>query len=244
MRYAILGDIHANLSALETVLGAIEKLNVQRILSVGDVVGYGAAPRRCIRILRDLDAVVVKGNHDAACVGDLDMTYFNPYARSAAEWTREVLENDDIAWLKSLPMTIDLDHCSVAHGTLSQPERYDYIQCPQDADPSLDEMQRKVCFVGHTHVPVTIMRYVDDPYRTAYTTESEIHIKEVVRALVNVGSVGQPRDENCDAAYAIYDTDEGIVTIHRIPYDIETEANRIRSAGLPPMLADRLYLGV
>lgn len=244
MRYAILGDIHSNLSALEAVLGAIDKENVQRVLSVGDVVGYGAAPAECIQILKEIDAVVVKGNHDAACVGDLDMTFFNPYARAAVEWTRTALDQEDLEWLRALPMTIDLDHCTVAHGTLSRPERYDYIQCPQDADPSLDEMVRKVCFVGHTHVPVTIMRYVDDPYRTAYTQEPEIHLDEVVRALVNVGSVGQPRDENCHTAYGIYDSEAGIVKIHRLPYDIETEATRIRAAGLPPMLADRLYLGV
>ncbi len=244
MRYAILGDIHSNLSALERVLESIEEDGVDRILSVGDVVGYGAAPSQCISLLQELGAIVVKGNHDAACVGELDMTFFNPYARSAAEWTREQLSQEEIDWLRMLPMTVELDHCAVAHGTFFMPERYDYIQSPHDADPSLDQMTRKVCFVGHTHVPVTIMRFLDDPYRTAYTTDPEVQLDDIEKALVNVGSVGQPRDEDCRTAYGLYDSETDVVSIKRLTYDIEYEAQRIRSAGLPPMLADRLFLGV
>ena len=244
MRYAILGDIHGNLSALQTVLAAIEQDGADAIFSVGDVVGYGAAPRECIALLRELGVQVVKGNHDAACVGELDMTFFNPYARSAALWTAEQLEEEELEWLRGLPFVHTTEHCAVAHGTYASPERFDYVQSPADADPSLDAMGVPVCFVGHTHVPVTILRTVDDPLRTAYTIESSIDLSDSIRALVNVGSVGQPRDEDCRTAYALYDSESALVELHRLEYDIELEAARIRAAGLPSMLADRLYLGV
>ncbi|MCP3917897.1 MAG: metallophosphoesterase family protein [bacterium] len=244
MRYAILGDIHANLTALETVLASIQSEGVDRILSVGDVVGYGAAPTEVVQIVRELDVVVVKGNHDAACVDELDTTYFNPYARAAVDWTREALDDPDLEWLRALPLVQHLEECTVSHGTLSHPERFDYIQCTEDADPSLDELDVPVCFVGHTHVPVAIMRNIDDPTRTSYTTESEIDMSTIARAIVNVGSVGQPRDEIPFTGYALYDTEAERVWIKRLEYLVEREARRIRAAGLPGMLADRLFLGV
>jgi len=244
MKYGILGDIHGNLSALDVALAAFRDEHVERILSVGDVVGYGAAPRECIERLRQLDAVVVKGNHDAACTGEIEIRFFNNYARDAVRWTQSVLSQDELDWLRGLPLVAHLEHCSVAHGTYHRPELYDYIQSTTDADPSLDEMILPVCFVGHTHVPVTLLRLKDDPLRTAYTVDPEIDLSESARALVNVGSIGQPRDEDPRTAFAIYDSREDRVSILRAPYDIDVEARRIRSAGLPSVLADRLFLGV
>jgi diadenosine tetraphosphatase ApaH/serine/threonine PP2A family protein phosphatase len=244
MRYGVLGDIHGNLAALETVLAALAGQRIDHMISVGDVVGYGAAPRECIELLREASATVVLGNHDAAAIQRLDMVYFNAYAREAVLWTQRVLSKEDRAWLGALPLARHLEHCSVAHGTLHRPELFDYIQTPEDADPSLDVMPLPVCFVGHSHVPVTLLRLRDDPTRTAYTVDPEIDIEEAHRALVNVGSVGQPRDEDPRAAYAIYDSDLGRIWLHRVEYDIEREADRIRRAGLPSMLADRLFLGV
>jgi predicted phosphodiesterase len=244
MRYGILGDIHGNLTALEGVLARMQTERIDRLMSVGDIVGYGAAPRECIDLVREAGAVVVMGNHDAACVGRIDTAYFNNYARAAVQWTKRELSREDRAWLEALPMTVHLEHCSMAHGTLHKPELFDYIQSPTDADPSLDEMPLPVCFVGHTHVPVALLRLRDDPQRTAYTVEPEIDVAEAWRALINVGSVGQPRDEDPRAAYAVYDTDAGRVWIKRVEYDIEVEARRILRAGLPSMLADRLHLGV
>lgn len=245
MKYGILGDIHGNLSALEVVLAAMSREGIEQLISVGDIVGYGAAPRECIELVREAGAVVVMGNHDAACIDRLDMVYFNPYAREAALWTQSILSKEDRLWLAGLPLARHLEHCSVAHGTLYRPELFDYIQSPQDADPSLDVMPLRVCFVGHTHVPVTLLRLKDDPLqRTAYTTDVDIVVADASRALVNVGSVGQPRDEDPRTAYAIYDSALEHVWIRRLEYDIEQEAHRIRAAGLPAMLADRLFLGV
>jgi diadenosine tetraphosphatase ApaH/serine/threonine PP2A family protein phosphatase len=194
--------------------------------------------------VREKGVLVVKGNHDAASVGEIDLLYFNNYAREAVRWTQSVITERDGRWLAALPYTLDLEACSVAHGTYYRPELFDYIQSPTDADPSLDAMVRPVCFVGHTHHPVTLLRPKDDPLRTFYCGDAEVDIGEATRALVNVGSVGQPRDEDPRAAYAVFDAEVERVWIKRVPYDIEREAHRIRSAGLPSVLADRLYLGV
>jgi len=244
MKYGILGDIHGNLSALDTVLACLERDGADVLVSVGDVVGYGAAPKECIARLREVGALVVLGNHDAAAIGRLDTMYFNQYAKEAVLWTQSVLSADERDWLGKLPLTRHLDHCSVAHGTLHRPELFDYIQTTEDADPSLDIMPLPVCFVGHSHVPVTLLRLRDDPTRTAYTPDPEIDLADTVRALVNVGSVGQPRDEDPRTGYALFDAELGRVSIRRVEYDIDREARRIRAAGLPRMLADRLYLGV
>ena len=244
MKYGILGDIHSNLSALQAVLTRLDEAGVETLISVGDVVGYGAAPRECIAVLRERDAVVVKGNHDAACIGELDDAHFNPYARAAVAWTRSILTAEEARWLAGLPLTATLEHCQVAHGTLFRPELYDYVLSITDAEPSLDVMTRPVCFVGHSHVPLTVMRLADAPERTAYTFDAEIDLSATTRALINVGSVGQPRDENPATAYALYDSETQRASIRRTSYDIELEAARIQQAGLPAVLYERLRIGV
>jgi predicted phosphodiesterase len=244
MKYGILGDIHANLSALRAVLAHMDEAGVDTFVSVGDVVGYGAAPRECIAILRERGTVVVKGNHDAACVNELDERTFNPYARAAVAWTRTVLSDDDRRWLKALPLVATLEHCQVAHGTLHRPELFDYILSLSDADPSLDEMTRPVCFVGHSHIPLTVMRFADEPGRTAYTCDTEVDLAETVKALINVGSVGQPRDENPLTAYVLFDAERRRSSLVRVAYDVEVEVARIADAGLPRVLGERLRIGV
>lgn len=243
MRYAILGDIHSNLAALEAVLEDVDREGVDALIQVGDVVGYGASPSEVIATLRDREALVVKGNHDAACVGELDDRLFNPDARAGVRYTVETLTKGELRWLAELSLTASTVHCCVSHGTLHRPERFDYVQCTADADPSLDMMDRPVCFVGHTHVPVTIMRLNDAPHRTSYTIERAVDLAEASVAMVNVGSVGQPRDEDSRAAWVLYDSDAARIDMRRVEYDIEREADRIIRAGLPKMLADRLFLG-
>ena len=167
MRYGILGDIHSNLSALQTVLTKADELGVERLISVGDVVGYGAAPGECIQMLRERDAVVVLGNHDAASVGIIEASLFNPYARAAVDWTRGHLLKSDATWLRNLPYSAILEDCQVAHGTIASPELFDYLLSATDAEPSLKAMTTPVGFVGHTHTPIAILRFEDEPNRTA-----------------------------------------------------------------------------
>lgn len=244
MKYGVLGDIHGNLTALETAIAYLEEERVDVFLSMGDVVGYGAAPADCIQRLREIDAVVVRGNHDAATTGQIDLVHFNQYAKEAVRWTQSVLDDDDLAWLRQLPYLVDLEDCSAAHGSYHKPELFDYISSTRDADPSLDVMRRPVCFVGHTHVPVALLRLVDDPNRTAFTGDDLIDLSGAEKALINVGSVGQPRDDDPRCACAVFDTSKDTVYLKRLEYDIEREASRIRQAGLPGVLADRLFMGV
>ena len=244
MKYGILGDIHANLSALQTALDLMDRAGVDVVLSVGDVVGYGAAPKECIQLLREVNAIVVKGNHDAACTGELDDRHFNVYAREAVRWTRKMLTREETSWLEELEMTATLEHCQVSHGTLYRPELFNYVMGTTNADSSLDIMERPVCFVGHSHVPITLMRLREDRDRTVCPLDSDIDIGEASVCLVNVGSIGQPRDEDPRTAYAMFDSDLQLVQVLRSEYDIEKEAHRIRDAGLPTVLADRLFLGV
>ncbi len=244
--YAVISDIHSNLEALQAVLADIDAQGIETIYCLGDVVGYGAAPRECIQLLRERNVQVVRGNHDAACAGEMEILYFNQYARAAVLWTQGVLAEEELAWLRALPLVAELEHCCVGHGTFHRPELFDYILSSTDGDPSLDIMERPVCFVGHSHVPLALLRLHEDPLRTAEWDDdhAEIDVGQARRALINVGSVGQPRDDDERAAYALFDSDLGLVWIRRATYDIEREAARIRAAGLPGVLADRLSLGV
>jgi len=177
-------------------------------------------------------------------VGQIDLLYFNNYARQAVRWTQSILSSEHCRWLAELPYTADEEHCQLAHGTYARPELFSYVQGPADADASLESMSAPVCFIGHTHVPKVLVRMKDDPHRTALLVEDVVDLGEVQRALVNVGSVGQPRDDDPRAAYAIYESSARRVWIKRVEYDIEREAARIRDAGPPRVLADRLHIGV
>jgi diadenosine tetraphosphatase ApaH/serine/threonine PP2A family protein phosphatase len=240
VRYAILGDIHSNLEALEAALKALRSLRVDQYVQVGDIVGYGADPGPCIQAMRDIHAIVVAGNHDWAVIGKLDTSYFNPYARQAVEWTRSILSEDDKHYLERLPLAACVnDEIEVVHATLDQPELFDYVQTYFDAAQSLDVMQTPVCFTGHSHVPVAFVRtkLIDHSFAP------EIALSGVDRSLINVGSVGQPRDDNPLTAFAVYDSTTREYRLYRVPYDARKAASKIRKVGLPHILGDRLLLG-
>jgi diadenosine tetraphosphatase ApaH/serine/threonine PP2A family protein phosphatase len=243
MKYGVLGDIHGNLSALSSALEHLQGLGAERFVALGDVVGYGAAPGACIDLLREVGAVVVKGNHDAAVAGELDPARFNPLAREAVLWTRAALGTEHLDWLAALPYRLDLPDCSLAHGTYADPERFDYVHGPADADASLEALPHTVGFVGHTHVPIALLRMGDDPHRTGQARADHVDLNGVHRVLINVGSVGQPRDRDVRAACALYDAEGGWVQLERLEYDVDREADRILRAGLPARLGERLRRG-
>ncbi|MCA9002117.1 MAG: metallophosphoesterase family protein, partial [Planctomycetes bacterium] len=195
-------------------------------------------------VLRDRKVPTVLGNHDAAVAGTIDTTFFNPMAREAVLWTQGQLTEGDLDWLQELPLLHHEPDCSVAHGSYANPAQYSYIQSTEDADPSLDLQPSRVCFVGHTHVPVTILRLAESPERTFYTMDNRVDLSSVDRALINVGSVGQPRDEDPRAGVGIYDSETFQYELLRVEYDPKLEGQRIQAAGLPKMLADRLFLGI
>ena len=240
MRHAFLADVHGNYEALQAVLGEIEKLSPDRVLCLGDLVGYGADPERCVEEIRDRKIPALMGNHDAAACGKLGTEYFNAEAYQSILWTRERLSEQARLCLAQLPLTDDREPFAAAHGTLANPGAFDYILTAQDAEACFSAHQRRLAFVGHSHSPVTFLL---NGHRVSATLDSVVRVPEGARGIVNVGSVGQPRDGNPMAAFALLDTATCTIEIRRVPYDIEAAAEKIVKAGLPILNAWRLYVG-
>jgi len=240
VKYGIISDIHGNLPALEGVLTKLKEQGVDQYVCGGDIVGYGANPRECIDIIRNLDCKTIAGNHDWAAIEMINVDLFNIYARSAVLWTREQLSKSDLEYLQSLPLQVYMEDFEISHGTVHAPENFDYIQCFEDAEKSFQEMKTNLCFLGHSHVPIAFFMMKDS---VTYSLETRILFDEKIRTMVNVGSVGQPRDENPRACCAVFDSDTSEVHILRVDYDVEAAAKSIVDAGLPKILAFRLYEG-
>ncbi|GDY22229.1 metallophosphoesterase [Verrucomicrobiota bacterium] len=239
MRYAILADIHGNLEALETVLADAKKMGCTHYACLGDVVGYNANPKECLDIIRDMGMPCVKGNHDEYCSVDMELEGFNPNAAEAVSWTRQQLTNEDMKWLRDLRYIRLVASFSIVHATLDGPQRWGYVFDKLAAAASLTYQNTSVCFHGHTHVPVAFVR--DNSVRGGIYTK--FRIEPGKKFFINVGSVGQPRDGNPRSAYVVYDLEENSVELRRLDYDIATTQLKIRAAGLPDRLADRLALG-
>ena len=240
MRYAVLGDIHSNLHALEVVLDHMDREGVDRVLCVGDIVGYGAGPEECVQIMREREALVVAGNHDWAVADRIDTTNFNAYARDSVDWTRQRLSDEELSYLAELPLVEQLENLTIVHSDLYSPEFFGYIQTLYDAALSFQQMKKPVCFLGHSHVPIVF--YDGDPI--TYFCDSDFAVPNGVKAIVNVGSVGQPRDSDPRASYVIYDDQKRRILIRRVPYDTEAAAFSILDAGLPAANARRLMVGM
>ena len=250
MRYAVISDVHSNLEALRAVLGAIDSLGVERCICLGDVVGYNADPNECISIIKGRGIDCVMGNHDQRAVTGADLAEFNPVAREALLWTREQLTEESADFLSGLPSTLTIDDSFLAvHGWVNDLDSYIFSEL--DAAMNLKLMGAlpgapPLCFFGHTHFAVS---YLEEPGSgIRIETSQRIDLGRGgpghdVRALINPGSVGQPRDLDTRAAFAVYDRDSGVVTLERIEYDIETAYAKVIEAGLPRVLAERLKHG-
>jgi diadenosine tetraphosphatase ApaH/serine/threonine PP2A family protein phosphatase len=239
MKYAIIADIHANLEALNAVLEDIKQNQCTHYACVGDVVGYNANPKECLDIIRGMGMPCVKGNHDEMCSSDDDLEGFNPHAAFAVTWTRKQLTDEDRRWLQELKYLRLVANFSMVHATLDGPQRWGYVHDKLMAAASFTYQNTSVCFHGHTHIPVAFIR--DTVIRGG--TYSKFKIEPGRKYFINVGSVGQPRDHNPKAAYVIYDLDEGTIELRRVDYDIPTAQKKIRAAGLPERLAERLAYG-
>ncbi len=247
MRIGILGDVHSNMEALTAVVEVMRQDDIDHWVQVGDIVGYGAEPSACLAVIRELGCIICRGNHDAAVVGLLAADYFNPYARQAVEWTRSQLSSSELDFLRRLPLVVEKKEYTVVHGSLHQPEQFGYVISVVEAKDSLEAQRSRMGFVGHSHVPAIYMQRPElpnDEVEVIYSPEVTVSIDGCSKVLMNVGSVGQPRDEDPRAAYAIYDTKAQEVSIKRVAYDIAGAQAKIRAAGLPDVLADRLALGV
>ena len=247
MKIALLSDIHSNLEAFEQVLDSLKEEKVQHYVFLGDLVGYGASPKACIQLLqeliRDTGCRCIAGNHDYAVCGLTPFDTYATHARESITWTKDQLNEPEMEFLRKLPLVQDIDlgsvHFTIAHANLSCPEEWGYIWDIDDADLSFQMLQNQICFIGHSHKPIVFTSgdIVD------WFILDEIRIADGVKYLINVGSVGQPRDGNPKASYAVYDTDKKMVRIQRVDYDVKKAQSKIIHAGLPRMLADRLAMG-
>jgi diadenosine tetraphosphatase ApaH/serine/threonine PP2A family protein phosphatase len=246
LRYLILSDIHANIDALEAVLAAAPAAEWDRLLVLGDLVGYGAEPNAVIeRVLALSPLAVIRGNHDKAACGIEDGSNFNYIARMAAHWTFSALTADHREYLRALPAgpeAID-DGLEICHGAPFDEDHY--IFDTDDARRALDASTRPICFFGHTHLPVVFHRQgtVLDGFVPEGGDETTVTLADDVSYLVNAGSVGQPRDGDPRAGFAIYDTETRSLVMRRVAYPIEIAQRRILNAGLPASLANRLGIG-
>jgi len=239
MKYAIIADIHANLEALEVVLEDTKAQKCTHYACLGDVVGYNANPKECLDIIRSMNLPCVKGNHDEYCSTETNLEGFNPHAAEAIQWTRQQLTEEDRQWLRDLKYIRLVTSFSIVHATLDGPQRWGYVFDKLAAAASFTYQNTAVCFFGHTHVPVAFIR--DSVVRGG--TYSKFKIEPGRKYFINVGSVGQSRDGVPKATYVIYDMDEGSIELRRLDYDIAKTQTKIRAAGLPERLAERLALG-
>jgi len=242
LKIGVISDIHSNLEGLNTALDYL-KGKVDKIHCLGDIVGYGACPNECLELVREATEVAIRGNHDSATIDLMLSIGFNPIAKEAVYWTREVLSDDNLKWLKSLKEAEDTEVSHLAHGSLKDP--LIYIFCEYDARESFQYQTKQVAFIGHTHVSEYYHLDVESESinRTECFSGGVIKLEDGGKYLVNVGSVGQPRDGNPELSFGIFDVDSKEIEIVRLPYDIEGAARKIIDAGLPERLATRLYSG-
>jgi diadenosine tetraphosphatase ApaH/serine/threonine PP2A family protein phosphatase len=245
VRYLIVSDLHGNWEALDAVLreGAGR---YDEALCCGDLVGYGADPNAVVQWVREHCAVTVRGNHDKACTGLDDLEWFNPVARSAALWTLEALTAENAEWVRELPRgPVFRNGFEVVHG--SPCDEDEYVLAAEEAKQAFGYLESRLAFFGHTHVQggyIWNRSRVETISRPSPRGDRQVlEIDPDCAYLVNPGSVGQPRDGDPRAAYAVYDSEAQMIAYYRVEYDVATAQRKIRQSGLPPILADRLAIG-
>ena len=248
MRYAVLSDVHGNLEALSAVLADADSEGALGVLCLGDAVGYGADPVACVELLGERSTGMVAGNHEYGALGLLDLRWFNPAARAAALWTREQLGADHQGYLSGLPLSSALGEATCVHASPRRPEEWEYLLSAEDGFEAFADFATRLCFVGHSHRPGVWSLGSSGPAHEDLGGpawhDHRIPFHDGRRYIVNVGSVGQPRDRDPRAAYVVWDEDERSITLRRVMYDHKAAAAKILRAGLPRALADRLAHGM
>ncbi|OGN95150.1 MAG: hypothetical protein A2Z75_02025 [Chloroflexi bacterium RBG_13_50_10] len=242
MRYAILGDIHSNLAAFEAVLQDVKgRGGFDKIWCLGDVVGYGPDPRECIERLRQFEHVCVAGNHDWAAIGKMDTADFNPVAALAAHWTAQQLTAEDKDYLQNLPLTLSEDDFTLAHGSPRDPI-WEYLLSTEAAQNNFACFETAYCLVGHSHVPLIFELVSNKVVYRMFPEGTNLKLGKK-RVIINPGGVGQPRDGDPRASYALYDTQARAVHHYRVEYDIPATQKKMEESGLPKPLIMRLSVG-
>lgn len=244
MKYAILSDIHANFPALEAVMTRLHENSVDACICLGDIIGYGAMPNECCEVIRAINPICVRGNHEHAATIEGADRWFTPVAASCIRWTRHELNSDNLDFIASLEPTQVVKDAVLCHGALFDPDHY--TTNPHDALESFNEVAQSLIFFGHTHYAEWFILDNNHPLPIQHPAAygAVITLEPERRYMINPGSVGQPRDGNSQAAYAIWDTETKQVTLHRVSYNIKAAQEAIINAGLPHKMANRLIMGV
>jgi diadenosine tetraphosphatase ApaH/serine/threonine PP2A family protein phosphatase len=242
LKALLLSDIHSNAVALQAVLHHASVLGAfDEVWVAGDTVGYGPSPNECIDILREQSAIVVAGNHDLAAVGKIDVHAFNSYAAAAIRWTKEVLTPESTKYLNGLSTTVTYQDFTIVHGSPRDPV-WEYLMEYEAAEANLEHFDTAHCVIGHSHLPLVFtLEEGKDPVVSLPMNADEVQLSG--RAFVNPGSVGQPRDGNNMASYAVVDTVTDSVMFHRVEYDIAETQRRMKERELPQVLFDRIAMG-
>jgi predicted phosphodiesterase len=241
MRQAIISDVHANVAALEQVLRCIERERCDQVICLGDNVGYGPFPNECVEMVHATAAVTLAGNHDHAVLGWTSMEDFNEYAQEALLWSRPRMRAEATELMKKDPLLWRHEDLFYVHATPFESELWHYVLNAYDAATNFGAFSEQVCFVGHSHHPAIFSLNRNNQIRLQVTREVQLESEQ--RYIINVGSVGQPRDGNPDAAFVIYDTEQKYVRWIRVEYDVAATQQAMRQFGLPSFLIRRLAIG-
>lgn len=236
MAVAIISDIHGNLEALTTIFKYLSTRGIDDIYCLGDIVGYGPNPNECVELVAKKCSTVIMGNHDHAVLGLTSTEYFNDFAKISTHWTREHLTAENMHFLSTLPFVYDTDDFYLVHASPSHPEQWNYVLTELDAHNEFDYFKQLVCFIGHSHFPIVF-------HKNGFTRDAVMLFEKRNKYIVNVGSVGQPRDGNPLCSFSIYDADKREMEYVRLDYEIEKTCEKIIKAGLPNFLAERLTKG-
>lgn len=243
MRLAIISDVHANLPALEAVLEQIQSMALDRIVCLGDVVGYGAEPDQCASLVREACDFTLLGNHDAATTGAMDEGYYYEAARDVIRWTRQHLSDDNYEWLYGLPFTRMEGDIAFFHSAPIMPSGFFYVVHPSEAQTHtrVFDALKSISFIGHAHLTEI---FAITRRKAKKVRASDVAPTNDVKFIVNVGSVGQPRDHDPRACFVVWDSEQRTLDFQRVEYDIDAAARRIVEAGFDEKFAKRLYKGI
>lgn len=241
MRYIIFSDLHSNLEALNQFQNEIDSIPHDKLVCLGDIVGYGADPNPCVEWVRDHVDFTVAGNHDWAAVKKTDISSFNAYAYASCLWTRETLTAENKSFLESLPLDREEEEVYWVHASPYEPKDWHYVTSKVGAKRYFRNFDASICFVGHSHRPVRLEQTADGEVNDNISDAWDIDPKN--RYIFNGGSLGQPRDGNPKPSFMLYDSKEKTVRVHRFEYDLNTTQKKIRDSGLPLYLAERLAQG-
>ena len=243
MRLAIISDIHSNVEALTEVLRTAEQYKVDRVVSLGDIVGYGASPNECCELVRAHTEVTLLGNHDAAVAGRMDYSFYYDAARHALDWSANVVSDENLEWLRSLPYTYRIGEVGFCHGSPIEPRAYEYIFALEQARELMPHVLDlpEVTFIGHSHL---CKAFAIGNGEVNDVVAQKFGVRRGYKYIISVGSVGQPRDYDNRACFVVHDTDARTVEYVRVEYDIEASAQKIFDADLALNFGKRLFLGV